>query len=257
MTKPFGARPSYPPGPVAPGETACTQFTWEDVPYSNYKICVTVNCTGDGNAENDEMCSEILVLEDLEHASKVEGVGYNECEPEAWCLSNVVGNDCGNDGAGDLYALATNCDSPFIPEGVQDWVALEGIDVSHLNFAGGGGGETGVLLEQPPNMDAQELPFSSDYYPYRCYDNFELAQKMRSTGLPSLVLKRMAITTLPARTSTLGSLMLPVERHTKTKSGLVLLEMKHSLDCSGVLTIFGKSQHRSHQSRLQKVGSVQ
>jgi hypothetical protein len=73
-----------------------------------------------------------MVLEDLEQASKVDAVDFTECDPEAWCISDVVGNDCGNDGAGDHYALATNCDTNTIPEDVNDFIGLEYIDVSHL-----------------------------------------------------------------------------------------------------------------------------
>jgi len=174
------------PGPCEPGEICCDQFTWEDVPYSNYRIVVETFCDGDIHQDfpdvdsNNWMSSDILVLENLEQASKVEGVDYTECEPEAWCISNVVGNDCGNDSEGDHYALATNCDTPLIPEGVQDTVGLQMVDVRHLTFAGSSG-DTGVPFEQPMIDDVEgdgHGAFSSDYYPYRVYDNFDIGAEV-------------------------------------------------------------------------------
>jgi hypothetical protein len=127
------------PGPCEPCETCSDQFTWEDVPYSDYKICVEAICEGDTNDDNDVMCTSIIVLEDLEKASKVDFVDYTSCDDEAWCISNVVG-------AGDHYALATNCDDHCTPQ-ANAFVALGdadccpgAIDISHLTISSGGGG---------------------------------------------------------------------------------------------------------------------
>jgi len=119
------------PGPCDPGEHCCDQFTWEDVPYCNYLIEVGTedDCVG---ANYDDF--EIIVLENLEQAGKVEAVDYTECDSTAWCISDVVGNDCGNDGAGDHYALATNCDTNEIPEDVNEYIGLEYIDITHLQL---------------------------------------------------------------------------------------------------------------------------
>jgi hypothetical protein len=177
------------PGPCEPGETCCAQFTWEDVPYSDYCIIVETLCEGDIHQAYPEEDSNnwaescFIVLEDLEQASKVEGVDYTECEPEAWCISDVVGNDCGNDGAGDHYALATNCDTFTIPELVQDTITLadadaqQGIDISHLELA--------PAVAPPFEGYCQEIiedvegeahgAFSNAYY--RVYDNFDLGQE--------------------------------------------------------------------------------
>jgi len=171
------------PGPCEPGEKCCDQFTWEDVPYSCYIIEVTAPCAPSDDYDENEFT--ICVMEDLEQASKIDAVDYTECEPEGWCISNVVGNDCGNaldpvtgefiGGTGDHYALATNCDTNTIPEDANTYVGLEYIDISHLDIAG---------MPPPPPGYCQPMiddietnghgPFSSDYYPYRVYDNYDL-----------------------------------------------------------------------------------
>jgi hypothetical protein len=118
---------------------------------------------------------KITVLEDLEQASKVEFVDYTECNPNAWCVSNVVGNDCGNDGAGDMYALATNCDTNEIPEGANDYVSLAYIDVTHLDIAGMPPAPPGFCQPMIDDLETNgHGAFSSDYYPYRVYDNYDL-----------------------------------------------------------------------------------
>jgi hypothetical protein len=186
------------PGPCEPGETCCAQFTWEDVPYSDYRILVEVLCEGDIHDAYPEEDSnnygfwDIMVLEDCEQASKVEGVDYTECEPEAWCISDVVGNDCGEGidpetgeiipmpHEGDHYALATNCDTFTIPELVQDTITLadadaqQGIDITHLELA--------PAVAPPFEGYCQEIiddvpgeahgAFSNPFY--RVYDNFDL-----------------------------------------------------------------------------------
>ena len=108
------------PGPCAPCETCSEQFVWEDVPFSNYEVEVSVDCDGDVNANNDAKSSSFIVLDDKEKMSKPEFVDCTDDEPEAWCISDVVGNDCAN----DQYALATNCETHNIPEGVNDFVYL-------------------------------------------------------------------------------------------------------------------------------------
>ena len=115
-------------GPCAPCETCTEQFVWEDVPYSCYDVVV--------ECEGDEVSQEFCVLEELEKMGKADGVDYTECAPEAWCISDVVGNDCGNNGQGDQYALATNCDTHDVPVGVNEYLSLGecGVDVSHLDF---------------------------------------------------------------------------------------------------------------------------
>ena len=132
------------PGPCEPSETCSGQFTWEDVPYCNYKVCVEALCEGDVNDDNNMICSTFNVLEPLEKPAKPEGVDYTECTDEAWCISNVIG-------AGDHYALATNCDTFDVPAGVNDFIALAGeddeccpgaIDISHLET-----GEAGAAAE--------------------------------------------------------------------------------------------------------------
>jgi hypothetical protein len=124
------------PGPCEPCEVCNLQFDWEDVPFSNYQVEVEAECEGDVNTQNDKQCSSFYVLDEKEKMSKATGVDCTVCEPEAWCVSDVVGNDCAN----DHYALATNCETHEIPEFVNDYVTIcPGgseecceIDVSHL-----------------------------------------------------------------------------------------------------------------------------
>jgi hypothetical protein len=141
------------PGPCEPCETCTGQFVWEDVPYSCFEVVVETVCVGGvcQAVTNHELSSQFCVLEKLEAMFKCDEVDYTECTPEAWCISNVVGNDCGNDGQGDIYALATNCDTHQVPAGVNDWIALGteecGIDISHLNLASSGGAGP-ILFEE-------------------------------------------------------------------------------------------------------------
>ena len=123
-----------------PSESCTKQFVWEDVPYSCYELVVETVCEDDVDGDNDAMSFEFCVMENLEKMGKADFVDYTECSPEAWCISDVVGNDCGNDGAGDHYALATNCDTHAVPAGVNDYIALgpgddcNGIDIGHLQI---------------------------------------------------------------------------------------------------------------------------
>ena len=136
------------PGPCEPCATCTQQFVWEDVPYSCYEIVVETLCEDDVDSSNNAMSQEFCVLENLEKMGKASGVDYTECTPEAWCVSDVVGNDCGNDGAGDHYALATNCDTHAIPAGVNDYIGLgpvhecDGIDIGHLTINNGDDDDT-------------------------------------------------------------------------------------------------------------------
>jgi len=131
------------PGPCEPGDECCTeQFVWEDVPYSHYKVVVEVEGDCDMSFEEDKVVcnedtsdnwldSDFKVLDECEHPRKYDDVDHTECSPEAWCISDVVGNDCGDDGTGDHYALATNCDEAFMPGGVLDTIGFGMYDVSH------------------------------------------------------------------------------------------------------------------------------
>jgi hypothetical protein len=128
------------PGPCDPSETCSDQFTWEDVPYSNYIVCVEAICEDDSNSQNDELCQTIIVLEDLEKMSKVDFIDYTDVDCPEWCISNVIG-------AGDHYALATNCDTHIVPDaesvGMGIGIHIDGdeccpslIDISHLSICG-------------------------------------------------------------------------------------------------------------------------
>jgi len=74
------------PGPIEPCETYEAQFEWEDVPFSNYEVCVEAMCEGDVDPDDNKMCQQILVLDNLEHATlkEIESIDYtDECD-EGW-----------------------------------------------------------------------------------------------------------------------------------------------------------------------------
>ena len=55
------------PGPMEPCDTVEVQFEWEDLPYSNYLICVSSEPEGAcGNLEDSSECAQIKVVTDLE-----------------------------------------------------------------------------------------------------------------------------------------------------------------------------------------------
>jgi hypothetical protein len=171
------------PGPCEPCESCVNQFVWEDVPYSCYIIEVCALNPGETDPSDNCKSVEFCVLENLEAMGKAEAEDLTACTPDSWCISNVVGNDCGNDGQGDIYALATNCDTHDVPAGVNDFVALDvgeddccpgAIDVRHLNFGGDTGASYNVLFSQPMVADPDTQasgPFSDDVFVF-VLDNF-------------------------------------------------------------------------------------
>jgi hypothetical protein len=127
-------------GPCEPCETCNVEFTWKDVPTCCYDLVVETMCPQDINTKNDKMNQSFCVLEKLEKMGKADYIDYTTCNPEAWCISDVTGNSCGNNGQGDRYALATNCDTYQVPIGVNDYITLgpgdecHGIDISHIDL---------------------------------------------------------------------------------------------------------------------------
>jgi hypothetical protein len=179
------------PGPIDPCETVTDQFDWEDPDFSCYRVVVEVpGCTDPFDCYNDltywYKYSDFCVLEAKEKMTKQDDIDYSDCTPETWCISDVVGNDCGNsidpetgefmagEGTGDHYALATNCDTWQVPEGVNDYIALGPvddecdecagpIDVSHLYVAGAGsGGPSGPYFDEF-TFDALSMVYSSGW----------------------------------------------------------------------------------------------
>lgn len=176
------------PGPCEPGQECCDQFTWEDVPYCNYKVIVEVEGDCDMSfVEDAAVCNEqtsdnwldsgFRVLEGLEHPTKFTAVDYTECTPDAWCVSDVVGNDCGDNHTGDHYALATNCDDPFMPEGGHYTVGFGCLDIEHNWQAPGDDDDDDdcEAYEQPIHPDQANSPgsgsFSDIYYDQQVFDN--------------------------------------------------------------------------------------
>jgi hypothetical protein len=120
------------PGPLEPCDTYHDQFEWEDVPYCMYKICVEAECEGDIDMDDNEICQQIYIVDDLEWATdpKVESVDYTGSDG-CWGL-------CGSDV--DWY-LSTNPDSERYDSDLDCSAVLcpDGescIDISHLQSGG-------------------------------------------------------------------------------------------------------------------------
>jgi hypothetical protein len=131
------------PGPIEPCDTYHAQFEWEDVDYSMYRICVEAVCEGDIDEDNNELCQDIIVVDDLEYATdpKVESHDYTGSEG-CWGL-------CGSDY--DWY-LSTNPDSEWYEWDLDCTAVLcpEGescIDITHLWPSGPVGVPTSIFLE--------------------------------------------------------------------------------------------------------------
>jgi hypothetical protein len=115
------------PGPMEPCDTVEVQFEWEDVPYSNYQICVCAEPDGAcGNLEDPCECADILVVRDLEkaHWKEVESIDYTSELNGEW---GICSSDYNN-------YLATNADSNNYPDDAHAIAELcidgeKGIDV--------------------------------------------------------------------------------------------------------------------------------
>jgi hypothetical protein len=130
------------PGPLFPCETAEVQFEWEDVPFSNYKICIT--CCPDGacnNLENQTKCVQILAVTNLEFAHFKEVESNDMTEYTGDCVWEICSSDYDNylSNAGDdcVYDSETNSVLNFAPVklfGDEDCEDVEcfGIPVDHL-----------------------------------------------------------------------------------------------------------------------------
>jgi hypothetical protein len=104
------------PGPVEPCETVTAQFEWEDVPFSRYRICVETVCEDDIDADNNEMCQQIIVADPLERIDKPEGTdNTGDCTGE-W---GICGSDIDN-------YLSTNPDSEYYAVDSQFAVYFDG-----------------------------------------------------------------------------------------------------------------------------------
>jgi hypothetical protein len=119
------------PGPIEPCETYEAQFEWEDVTFSNYEICVEAICEGDIDPEDNEMCQQILVLDNLEHATlkEIESVDYtDECE-EGWGIcSSDYDNYLSTNPDDHFYASDSNAVVELCPDGDSC------INISHLDI---------------------------------------------------------------------------------------------------------------------------
>jgi hypothetical protein len=120
------------PGPLEPCDTYHDQFEWEDVPYCMYKICVEAECEGDIDMDNNILCQQIYVVDDLEWATdpKVESFDHTGTDG-CWGL-------CGSDV--DWY-LSTNPDSETYDNNLDCSAVLcpDGescLDISHLQSGG-------------------------------------------------------------------------------------------------------------------------
>ena len=126
------------PGPIEPCETVEVQFEWEDVPYSNYLICVEADCEGAcGNLGDEPECAQILVITDLEmaHWKEMESHDYTgEGEGEWGISSSDTDNYLATNADSTLYPANANAIAQLCPDGETC------IDISSLFTTGGGGG---------------------------------------------------------------------------------------------------------------------
>jgi hypothetical protein len=123
------------PGPIEPCTYITDQFEWEDVPFSNYRICVETECDeACCNDYNDKMCADITVIDPLEKATpkEVEGVDYTgEGEGEWGICSSDTDNYLATNPDGNPYPNNANSIVQLCPDHVncdEDCI----LDVSHL-----------------------------------------------------------------------------------------------------------------------------
>jgi len=132
------------PGPLEPCDTYHDQFEWEDVPYCMYKICVEAECEGDIDTDDNILCQQIYVVDDLEWATdpKVESTDLTVSEQGGWgaCGSDV---DCylSTNPDSELYASDMNAVALLCPDGESC------IDITHLWPTGPVGTPTQILYE--------------------------------------------------------------------------------------------------------------
>jgi hypothetical protein len=108
------------PGPLEPCDTYTAQFEWEDVPFSNYEICVEAECEGDIDPDDNKMCQNILVLDYLEHINEkeVESKDHTaECEGEWGICSSDTDNYLATNPSNHHYAANENSIVQLCPDG--------------------------------------------------------------------------------------------------------------------------------------------
>jgi len=143
------------PETIEPCEHFESQFEWEDVPYSCYRITISTNCEEaitccpeDNNAQSIDFC----VMDGLEVGTKLESVDMTEDGNGEWCISS----------GGMDYYLATQCDASHYVTNANQVAQLciendgdcEGgcsdaciLDVSHLVTMSGGTIFNTIFLE--------------------------------------------------------------------------------------------------------------
>jgi hypothetical protein len=179
-----------------PNDICTDQFLWENVPFSCYRVIFETDSPPQ-HVDMYDICQDTVwawedfcVLKDLKKMAKADGVDYSVCADDAWCISDVVGNDFG-----DHYALATNCDSNEWPGDVNDYVGLGpgddcvGMDISHFEIAAGGGGGCepfeNTLVGDYENA-AYSWYFSDTYSGYEIIDNYEMSGEITSVSFTGI-----------------------------------------------------------------------
>jgi hypothetical protein len=117
------------PGPFEPCDTVTAQFEWENVPYSNYLICVQTCCDEDVEEDNNMICQEIMVIDDLEKATepKVDADDLTGVSGGEWgiCTSDYD-NYLSTNNQDVEYEAGMNAIAQLCPDGETC------IDISHL-----------------------------------------------------------------------------------------------------------------------------
>jgi hypothetical protein len=124
------------PGPLEPCDTYEAQFEWEDVPFSNYVVCVEAMCEGDVDLDDNKMCQELLILDNLEHmtAKATETVDYtDECVDEWGICSSDYDNYLSTNPDSEEYAEDTVTIVELCPDG-DSCINISGLTLGNLEF---------------------------------------------------------------------------------------------------------------------------
>jgi plastocyanin len=158
------------PGPIEPSEVVDVQFEWEDVPYSNYLICIEADCAGAcGNLGDEPECAQILVVTDLEmaHWKEIESIDYTGEGNGEWGISSSdTDNYLATNADGTIYEPNSNAIAMLCPNGDDSC-----IDISDM-FTYAPGTPVTLVTEDftdmgsgvpPPGWDQYEIGY---YFPW-------------------------------------------------------------------------------------------
>jgi hypothetical protein len=124
------------PGPLEPCDYYDAQFEWEDVPFSNYRICVEALCEGDVNISNNKRCQDILIVDNLERATlkDLESVDYtDDCQDEWGICSSDYDNYMSTNPTYEYYSEDVNSILELCPDG-DSCINISGLTLGDVEF---------------------------------------------------------------------------------------------------------------------------